>query len=60
MKVAMTIGETYWVYRRDFFGAETLIRHPLAGPSESVDPRRFPRTMARLLGRADAERKVEK
>jgi hypothetical protein len=56
----MTIGETYWVYRRDFFGAETLIRHPLAGPSESVDPRRFPRTMARLLGRADAERKVEK
>ena len=60
MKVAMTIGETYWVYRRDFFGDELLVRYPLVGGWEVVNPRRFPRTMARLLGRANAERKAEK
>ena len=53
-----TIGTTYWVYERDFFGDELLVRYPLVGGWEVVNPRRFPRTVATLLG--EAERKAEK
>jgi len=55
VKVSIRTGTTDWHYSRDFFGAEVLIRHRLGGSCAEVDPRRFPRTMTKLLAKAEQD-----